>query len=64
MTSRQDARLENILRQAAKTKLTGRYRRVNLVVVVSCVSEDFLCQTRVTTAMLFIVKGWYEGVET
>ena len=55
MTSRQDARFENILRQAAKTKLTGRYRRVHLVVVVSCVSEDFLCQTRVTTAMLFIV---------
>ena len=31
--------------QAAKTKLTGRYRRVHLVVMVSCVSEDFLSGT-------------------
>ena len=36
-----------------------RYRSVHLAVVVSRVRElSFLCQARVSTAMLQIVKGW------
>ena len=36
---------------------------VHLAVVVSCVCEDFLCQARVTVAMLLIVKGWLKWVK-
>ena len=45
----------------AEKKKQGR--SVHLVVMVSCVSEDFLWQARMTSAMLLIVKGWYGDVE-
>ena len=60
---RQDASLENISRQATKRKLTRCFRSVHLAVVVSFECEDFLCQARVTTAMLLIVNGWNKDME-
>ena len=45
------------LDQGASAETTRRYRSVHLAVVVSRISEDFLCQARVTVAILLIVHG-------
>ena len=63
LKGKMQALTENISRQATKRKLTRCFRSVHLAVVVSFVCEDFLCQARVTTAMLLIVKGWKGDME-
>ena len=44
-------------RKKPQAETTRRYRSVHLAVVVSCISEDFLGQARVTVAILLIVHG-------